>query len=184
MGEESPALTHVARTHARRPLYSSATGKTLLANVPDDEMYRLLDLAAPEQAGDVRQFLAELPEIHATGLAFNRGASFAEVFVRRHAPFATDRRARRSDQRCCRALGSRSSRRRRRGAQDRGCRARTALRVQPLVLIDHVRTLPTCEPSTVRERSAGPTAEHRVDSRNEFFAAPSRVGGRAEPCSS
>jgi DNA-binding IclR family transcriptional regulator len=81
VGEESPALTYVARTHARRPLYSSAAGKTLLANVPDDEMYRLLDLAAPEQAGDVRQFLAELPEIRATGLAFNRGATLAEAFV-------------------------------------------------------------------------------------------------------
>ena len=46
VGEESPSLTFVARTHARRPLYTSAAGKTLLANVPDDEMYRLLDLAA------------------------------------------------------------------------------------------------------------------------------------------
>ena len=44
VGEESPSLTFVARTHARRPLYTSAAGKTLLANVPDDEMYRLLDL--------------------------------------------------------------------------------------------------------------------------------------------
>ena len=45
VGEESPSLTFVARTHARRPLYTSAAGKTLLANVPDEEMYRLLDLA-------------------------------------------------------------------------------------------------------------------------------------------
>jgi len=52
VGEESPSLTFVARTHARRPLYTSAAGKTLLANVPDDEMYRLLDLAGPEQAGE------------------------------------------------------------------------------------------------------------------------------------
>ena len=44
-------------------------------------MYRLLDLAAPEQAGDVRQFLAELPEIRVSGLAFNRGATFADAFV-------------------------------------------------------------------------------------------------------
>jgi DNA-binding IclR family transcriptional regulator len=74
-GEESPTLTFVARTHARRPLYTSAAGKTLLANVPDDEMYRLLDLARPEQADDVRQFLAELPEIRSRRLAFNRGAT-------------------------------------------------------------------------------------------------------------
>src|SRR5271157_392511 len=41
-----------------RPLHLvSAAGKTLLANVPDDEMYRLLELASPEQSGEVRQFL-------------------------------------------------------------------------------------------------------------------------------
>jgi IclR family acetate operon transcriptional repressor len=81
VGEESPGLTYVARTHARRPLYTSAAGKTLLANIPDDEMYRLVDLARPEQAGDIRKFLAELPDIRATRLAFNRGATFADAFV-------------------------------------------------------------------------------------------------------
>ena len=81
VGEESPGLTYVARTHARRPLYTSAAGKTLLANVPDQEMYRLLDLARPDQAGEVRQFLAELPEIRATRLAYNRGATLADAFV-------------------------------------------------------------------------------------------------------
>jgi DNA-binding IclR family transcriptional regulator len=81
VGEESPSLMFVARTHARRPLYTSAAGKTLLANVPDDEMNRLLDLAGPEQAGDVRQFLAELPEIRSRRLAFNRGATLADAFV-------------------------------------------------------------------------------------------------------
>ena len=79
VGEESPSLTFVARTHARRPLYTSAAGKTLLANVPDDEMYRLLDLARPEQAGAVRQFLAELPEIRSRRLAFNRGITLADA---------------------------------------------------------------------------------------------------------
>jgi DNA-binding IclR family transcriptional regulator len=64
-----------------RPLYTSAAGKTLLANVPDDEMYRLLDLASPEQASEVRQFLTELPEIRSSRLAFNRGATFADAFV-------------------------------------------------------------------------------------------------------
>ena len=44
-------------------------------------MYRLLDLAGPEQAGEVRQFLAELPDIRSTRLAFNRGATFADAFV-------------------------------------------------------------------------------------------------------
>jgi DNA-binding IclR family transcriptional regulator len=81
VGEESPSLTFVARTHARRPLYTSAAGKTLLAGVPDDEMYRLLDLAGPEQAREVRQFLTELPEIRSRRLAFNRGATFEDAFA-------------------------------------------------------------------------------------------------------
>lgn len=80
-GQESPGLTFVARTHARRPLYTSAAGKTLLANVPEEEMYRLIDFAGPEQAGNIRQFLAELPEIRSRRLAFNRGATFADAYV-------------------------------------------------------------------------------------------------------
>ena len=80
-GEESPSLTFAARTHARRPLYTSAAGKILLANVADDEMHRLLDLAGPEQAGHVRQFLTELPEIRSRRLAFNRGVTIADAFV-------------------------------------------------------------------------------------------------------
>lgn len=90
VGEESPGLTYVARTHARRPLYTSAAGKTLLANVPDEEMYRLLDLAGSEQADKVREFLAELPEIRATGMAFNRGVTFADAFVVATPLFAPD----------------------------------------------------------------------------------------------
>jgi len=81
VGEESPSLTFVARTHARRPLYTSAAGKTLLANVPDGEMNRLLDLAGPEQAGEVRQFLTELPEIRSRRLAFNRGVTLTDAFA-------------------------------------------------------------------------------------------------------
>jgi DNA-binding IclR family transcriptional regulator len=80
-GEQSPSLTFVARTHARRPLYASAAGKTLLANVADDEMYRLLDLAAPEQKCQVRDFLTELPEIRSRRLAFNRGATVPDAFA-------------------------------------------------------------------------------------------------------
>jgi DNA-binding IclR family transcriptional regulator len=79
--EESPSLTFVARTHARRPLYTSAAGKILLANVPDDEMNRLLDLASPEQAAEVRQFLTELPEIRSRLLAFNRGVTLTDAFA-------------------------------------------------------------------------------------------------------
>jgi IclR family transcriptional regulator, acetate operon repressor len=79
VGEESPSLRFVARIHARRPLYTSAAGKTLLANVSDEEMYRLLDLAAPEQAGEVQQFLAELPDIRSRRMAFNRGGTLADA---------------------------------------------------------------------------------------------------------
>ena len=137
VGEESPSLTFVARTHARRPLYTSAAGKTLLANVPDDEMYRLLDLAGPEQAGEVRQFLAELPEIRSTRLAFNRGATFADAFVVATPLLAPRRQAHRRDQRSRRPVRSRSSRRPRRRAQDRRCRARPPLRVQSVALSHH-----------------------------------------------
>ena len=90
VGEDSPSLTFVARTHARRPLYTSAAGKTLLANVPDDEMNRLLDLAGPEQAGEVRQFLTELPEIRSRRLAFNRGVTFGGRVCRGHPLLAPD----------------------------------------------------------------------------------------------
>ena len=98
VGEESPSLTFVARAQARRPLYTSAAGKTLLANLPDDEMYRLLDLAGPDQAEAVRQFLAELPEIRSRRLAFNRGATAPGCVRRGHAPAGTRRRSDRGDQ--------------------------------------------------------------------------------------
>jgi DNA-binding IclR family transcriptional regulator len=75
---ESGSVMDRATCSAR---WCCAAGKTLLANVPDDEMYRLLDLAAPSQAGDVRQFLAELPEIRSRRLAFNRAATFADAFA-------------------------------------------------------------------------------------------------------
>lgn len=44
-------------------------------------MYRLLDLATPEQAGGVRQFLAQLPEIRTRRLAFNLGVTLADAFA-------------------------------------------------------------------------------------------------------
>ena len=89
-GEESPSLTFVARTQARRPLYTSAAGKTLLANVPDDEMHRLLRLAGPDDADAVRQFLLELPEIRSRRLAFNRGVTIEDALVVATPLFARD----------------------------------------------------------------------------------------------
>jgi IclR family acetate operon transcriptional repressor len=67
-----------------------AAANLLLANLPDEEMYRLLDLAGPERADDVRRFLAELAEIRATGLAFNRGTTLADAFVVATPLFARD----------------------------------------------------------------------------------------------
>ena len=40
-----------------------------------------LDVAGPEHAGDVRQFLTELPEIRSRRLAFNRGVTIPDAFV-------------------------------------------------------------------------------------------------------
>ncbi|MER7834326.1 hypothetical protein ABTY98_00030 [Streptomyces sp. NPDC096040] len=53
----------------------------LLANVPDEGMYRLLEPASAEQAEEVRQFFAEFPEIRSCRLAFNRGVTFADAFA-------------------------------------------------------------------------------------------------------
>jgi DNA-binding IclR family transcriptional regulator len=64
-----------------RPVVGHGVGKTLLANVSDEEMYRFLEPASAEQAGEVRQFLAELPEIRSRRLAFNRGVTFADAFA-------------------------------------------------------------------------------------------------------
>jgi DNA-binding IclR family transcriptional regulator len=44
-------------------------------------MHRLLDDAGPEHAGDVPQFLTELPEIRSRQLAFNRGVTIADAYV-------------------------------------------------------------------------------------------------------
>ena len=99
VGQESPALTYVARTHARRPLYTSAAGKTLLANLPDEEMYRLLDLAGPERADDVRRFLAELARDtrHRTGV--QPRDDLGGRVRRGHPPARTRRLGHRGDQR-------------------------------------------------------------------------------------
>jgi IclR family transcriptional regulator, acetate operon repressor len=53
---------HIRRPHPRpSPAVSERRGKALLANIPDDELNRLLDLASPQRAGEIRQFLARAP---------------------------------------------------------------------------------------------------------------------------
>ena len=80
VGEESPALRSL---RAPTPVALSIPVPWARPSSPmfhDDEMYRLLDLTGPEQAGAVRQFLAELPEIRSRRLAFNRGITLADAW--------------------------------------------------------------------------------------------------------
>ena len=130
VGEESPGLTHVARTHARRPLYTSAAGKTLLANLPDAEMYRLLDLAGPQQAGEVRQFLTELPEIRSRGARLQPRNHVRRRVRRGHALVGIRRQSDRGDQCCRRRFRSRSARRHWRRTQEGRCHSRPPIRRQ------------------------------------------------------
>ena len=115
-GQESPGLTYVARTHARRPLYTSAAGKTLLANVPDDEMYRLLDLAGPSRRARCGSSSPSSPRSAPPARVQPRGHLRRRV-RRGDAPVGTRRHVHRGDQRSRRPGRSGSSRRPRRGAQ-------------------------------------------------------------------
>ncbi|NKY34672.1 helix-turn-helix domain-containing protein [Nocardia speluncae] len=68
-----PAIEYYATSRSRRPVLASAGGKRLLAGLPDFELqHRLRSLSERHPAGEVDQFLAELPEIRATGLAYGR----------------------------------------------------------------------------------------------------------------
>ena len=128
VGEESPSLTFVARTHARRPLYTSAAGKTLLANVPDDEMYRLLDLAESRASrrGTTIPRRAPRDPVPPTGL---QPRSHARGRVcRGHTPSGIRWQPDRGDQCGRRRFRSGSSRRDRRRAQEGGCHPRPEIR--------------------------------------------------------
>lgn len=74
-------LDFMARFHRRGPLLRSAMGKTILANLPDDEMHSFLVSAGRDDPAGVNEFLAEVSDIRATGLAFNRGnTSLSDVY--------------------------------------------------------------------------------------------------------
>jgi DNA-binding IclR family transcriptional regulator len=77
---DDPALEFTARNHSRRSLYSSASGKLVLANLPIEKMDELLLTARHEERRNVENFLAELPEIRRTGLSYNRSATVAGVY--------------------------------------------------------------------------------------------------------
>jgi DNA-binding IclR family transcriptional regulator len=74
-------LDFASRTHRRGPLLRAAKGKVILANLPDDEMRTFLVSAGRNDPDGVNDFLSEVNEIRATGLAFNRGnTSLSEVY--------------------------------------------------------------------------------------------------------
>ena len=79
LGDE-PALEFAARNHSRRSLYGTASGQVILASSPPQEMDELLHAATAAEQGEVKRFLAELPAIRATGLAYNPGLTVPEVY--------------------------------------------------------------------------------------------------------
>jgi DNA-binding IclR family transcriptional regulator len=68
-------MDFVAATRPRRPLLITATGKVLLAFAPTTERNDFLVRMEREQPERVAAFVAELPAIRETRLAFNRGAT-------------------------------------------------------------------------------------------------------------
>lgn len=72
---DDPALEFTARVHSRRSLVAAAAGKILLAALPVTEMDQLLLDLSPHEEEHVQTFLAELPEIRRTGLAYNRSVT-------------------------------------------------------------------------------------------------------------
>ncbi|WP_216892847.1 IclR family transcriptional regulator [Nocardia alni] len=79
LGDE-PALEFAARNHNRRSLYGTASGKVILANLPGRDMDALLHSATPDEREEVDRFLTELPDIRATGLAYNPGLTIPNVY--------------------------------------------------------------------------------------------------------
>jgi len=68
-------MDFVAATRPRRPLLITATGKILLAFAPSAERNDFLVRMEREQPERVTAFLAELPEIRASALAYNSGVT-------------------------------------------------------------------------------------------------------------
>jgi DNA-binding IclR family transcriptional regulator len=89
IGDE-PALEFAARNHSRRSLYATASGKIILASLPVREMDGLLHSATSAEQPEVARFQAELPEIMATGLAYNHGLTIPHVYSVATALYAAD----------------------------------------------------------------------------------------------
>lgn len=65
-----PAIDYYARTRSRRPILRSSGGKRLLAGMADEELQqRLRGLARTHPASEIDEFLRQVPDIRATGLA-------------------------------------------------------------------------------------------------------------------
>jgi DNA-binding IclR family transcriptional regulator len=74
VGEEM-VTDFVSANHPRRPLLITATGKIILAHLKSAERNEFLGRMQRDQPEVVEAFLAELPGIGATSLAFNRSAT-------------------------------------------------------------------------------------------------------------
>lgn len=75
----NPALEFVARNHSRRSLYSTASGKIILAAMDAKEMDGILLAAPVKERSAVDAFLAELATIRRDRVAFNYGSTLPGV---------------------------------------------------------------------------------------------------------
>lgn len=74
-------IEFVARTHARRPMLATASGKIALSEMSSVQMDAILVSAQSFDKALVDAFLHELPGIKATGLAYNMGTTIEGVSV-------------------------------------------------------------------------------------------------------
>jgi DNA-binding IclR family transcriptional regulator len=81
VGDEPAASSYDVRTRQRRPLLATASGKTILANLSHSELDQTLLTASGGNRSAVHSFLAELPDIRRTGLAYNYGATVSNVYA-------------------------------------------------------------------------------------------------------
>jgi DNA-binding IclR family transcriptional regulator len=64
----------------RRPLLKTATGKTILSNLPATELHKILKASQEKDPEDVEIFLQELPDIRRSGLAYNLARTVPAIF--------------------------------------------------------------------------------------------------------
>jgi DNA-binding IclR family transcriptional regulator len=82
VGESAgPAVLHGVRIRQRRPLLETASGKIILANLAPQELDHALLTAARSGPDAIDRFMAELPEIRRSGVAFNYGATVTDAYA-------------------------------------------------------------------------------------------------------